>query len=1063
MAVDILNLGFRVDTAPVKNASKDLDKLGTSAKGAGKNLSGMGDDAVSSGKSTTALAGSVKGLIGAYASLASITALIKISDDYTKLTAQLKLATTSQSEFNQAYKNVQDIAKTAQSSLGETAMLYARISNATREMGANQTTVAAISESVALGLKVSGASAAEASSAMLQLSQAFGSGVLRGEEFNAVNEAAPRLMKALADGMGVPIGALRTMAADGKITSDILGNSLVKALEDLREEAKNTQTISGAFVELKNNVMLTAGEMDKATNASKAFAGIIKDIANSGAIRVIFEALAVFAVNIAYVFKQVGNEIGGIAAQLGALIRLDFAGAKFIGEQMKLDAAAARIEVDKLSASILNPQVKGSPVVEEVKTLTKATALATQSTKDYAKARASALKELQDQINEEQDMIEAKYKYENDLLKELDKQKEDAYKKELERVNKLQAIANDNFEKAQREVKQLEDVRQKEFDKSVDDINRIFREGFAGMVRGGKDSWKAFTKELVVSFKTTVADKIYKMFAEPFIFKIVASLLGVTASGAAGASSLVSGGDGGIGSIFGTISDGLGSLNTNVVGSIEKLGVFLSNGQGGLADKIGGALGQYSTQIAGALAFAPAAFSLLKGDIKSAAFQGGGAAIGLALGGPVGGAIGSFLGGAIGGLFGSKKRTPRYSSGVSGTYQDGTFQSTNLSNIAGFKKDAGGREGLAGAAEYFSKSLGALLGSFDIKSVINTNLQFFRRKGAWGYGSSSVDGVQAAGTGRVYNKDQNAAYDDLINAFLGQGLVSAIKVSKLPDGIKKFFDSLTKKEDVADAINTLISLKSQLTDLPKVFDAIRDAIDTTAYNTSIAQLKERFTAVQTYTNLFYTDAEKIDTFKKQMTTQFDALGIALPTSRDGFRALVDSINVVDEATSEQFFGLVALAPAMDAYFKALQQQSEAFGGLADSMNSLDISRFKTLVDYTRAQRYAENGISLSNLPSYDVGTSSVQGDQIAQIHNGERIIPATDNRELMARLRNPDSSALIAEVGKLRQENQAQGVAMVQATQKMAKILDKFDNQGIALSETNNSGTRIILDTRVVA
>jgi lambda family phage tail tape measure protein len=186
---------------------------------------------------------------------AGLSQIIKMSDEYAKFTAQLKLATLSTREYNIALADVKRIATTAQVDLGATGVLYARIANGTRELGVSQTQVADITETVNLALKVSGATAAEAGSAMLQLSQSFASGTLRGEEFNAVNEAAPRLMLALADGIGVPVGALKQMATDGLITSKIMADVLPKALEKLREEGKQVQTVSGAFTVLKNNVM----------------------------------------------------------------------------------------------------------------------------------------------------------------------------------------------------------------------------------------------------------------------------------------------------------------------------------------------------------------------------------------------------------------------------------------------------------------------------------------------------------------------------------------------------------------------------------------------------------------------------------------------------------------------------------------------------------------------------------------------------------------------------------------------------------------------------------------
>jgi tape measure domain-containing protein len=210
---------------------------------------------------TTATNGMARAADAAKSALAGIglgmglAQVIQMSDQYTKFTAQLRLATLSTREYGQALASVKAISTTAQSSLADTGVLYAKIANGTRELGNTQKQVAEITEVVGLGLKVSGATAQEASSAMLQLSQSFASGVLRGEEFNAVNEAGPRVMLALAEGIGVPVGALKKMAEEGKLTSAVMSEALPRSLEKLRNEAKEVQTISGAFQVLKDRVM----------------------------------------------------------------------------------------------------------------------------------------------------------------------------------------------------------------------------------------------------------------------------------------------------------------------------------------------------------------------------------------------------------------------------------------------------------------------------------------------------------------------------------------------------------------------------------------------------------------------------------------------------------------------------------------------------------------------------------------------------------------------------------------------------------------------------------------
>lgn len=283
MSVDLLALGFKVETAELKKGQRELDNLGTSAKKAGGSLGSMGNDADKATKQTGNLIGSLKTLAGAYVGLAAVSKFVSLSDQFTKYTAQLKLSTRSQEEYNTALSDVRRIATTAQADLALIGVLYSRINNSLRELGVTQAEVSRVTETVGLALKVSGATATESASAMLQLSQAFGSGVLRGEEFNAVNEAAPALMRALAESIGVPIGALRNLASDGRITSEVMLKAFSDPalIESYREQAKEVQTISGAMTVLSNKALEMVGVFSTATNSSNILAGGIKILSNN--------------------------------------------------------------------------------------------------------------------------------------------------------------------------------------------------------------------------------------------------------------------------------------------------------------------------------------------------------------------------------------------------------------------------------------------------------------------------------------------------------------------------------------------------------------------------------------------------------------------------------------------------------------------------------------------------------------------------------------------------------------------------------------------------------------
>lgn len=282
----------------------------------------------------------------------SVRGLAEAADGYANLQARLKLAARSQEEFAASNDAIQRIARAAQAPLVETAALYTRIAISLKDTDVSQAQFVDTTEAVALALRISGAAVSESQSAMLQFSQAIASGVLRGEEFNAIAENAPRLMQALAAALGKPVGELRAMAKEGQLTREVLINGLAAELPKLRREAESLpKTLSGAFTELGNSLLLTVGQIDQATGASASLAKSLLDLGKP-AIRVVFEALAVLGANVAFVFKTVGREIGAYAAQIAAILRLDFKGARFIRDAVTEDSKAARAELDALEKKI---------------------------------------------------------------------------------------------------------------------------------------------------------------------------------------------------------------------------------------------------------------------------------------------------------------------------------------------------------------------------------------------------------------------------------------------------------------------------------------------------------------------------------------------------------------------------------------------------------------------------------------------------------------------------------------------------------------------------------------
>ncbi|MCU3630111.1 tape measure protein [Enterobacter hormaechei subsp. steigerwaltii] len=169
-------------------------------------------------------------------------------------------------------ERVFDISQKTRSGLDATATLYARLERSTRSYGVSVEDITRLTTIINQGFVVSGSTAEEASNAIIQLAQGLASGALRGEEFNSVNEQGNRLMIALADSMNVSIGALRNMAAEGKLTTEVIVNGLLSQGDKIGQEfAKTTATISQSLEIANNNITKFFGENATVKTGVKIF------------------------------------------------------------------------------------------------------------------------------------------------------------------------------------------------------------------------------------------------------------------------------------------------------------------------------------------------------------------------------------------------------------------------------------------------------------------------------------------------------------------------------------------------------------------------------------------------------------------------------------------------------------------------------------------------------------------------------------------------------------------------------------------------------------------------
>lgn len=222
------------------------------------------------------------GLAGAFAGAFATGHLITLADEWNSVNARLKQASTSTEDFSNSQRALMDISQKTGTAFSDNAGLFARSSASMREFGYSSAEVLKVTEAVSTGLKLSGASTAEASSVITQLSQALAQGVLRGEEFNSVNENGDRIIRALAAGMGVARKDLKAMADQGLLTIDKVVPAITSQLQAMQGEFEAMpKTVSGSFQKVENSFMQWVGGANDAYGASATLAGGLESLADN--------------------------------------------------------------------------------------------------------------------------------------------------------------------------------------------------------------------------------------------------------------------------------------------------------------------------------------------------------------------------------------------------------------------------------------------------------------------------------------------------------------------------------------------------------------------------------------------------------------------------------------------------------------------------------------------------------------------------------------------------------------------------------------------------------------
>lgn len=225
---------------------------------------------------------SALGMAGAFAGVFATGHLISLADEWSSVNARLKQASQSSDDFTESQRALMDISQRTGTAFSDNASLFARSAASMREYGYSSQQVLDVTEAISTGLKLSGASTAEASSVITQFSQALAQGVLRGEEFNSVNENGDRVIRALAAGMGVARKDLKAMADQGMLTADKVVPALISQLGTMRGEFEAMpQTVSAATTKVENAFMAWVGGANEATGATSALVAVLNTVSDN--------------------------------------------------------------------------------------------------------------------------------------------------------------------------------------------------------------------------------------------------------------------------------------------------------------------------------------------------------------------------------------------------------------------------------------------------------------------------------------------------------------------------------------------------------------------------------------------------------------------------------------------------------------------------------------------------------------------------------------------------------------------------------------------------------------
>lgn len=260
------------------------------------------------------LTNTIKRAVAAYVSIQTVGKALNISDELVQTTSRLNMMNDGVQTTAELVNMVYAAAQDARGSFSQMTDVVARFGNNAKDAFSSSEEVVAFADLIQKQMTIAGASTQEAANAELQLSQALGSGVLRGDELNSIFEQAPNLIQNIADYLDVPIGKIREMAADGELSADVVKAAIFSAADDINSKFNEMPMTWGQIWQSMQNTALIAFQ---------PVLQRLNDLANSEAFQTFIqgaiEAMATLANILLNIFELVGT-VGGFIADNWSVI-----------------------------------------------------------------------------------------------------------------------------------------------------------------------------------------------------------------------------------------------------------------------------------------------------------------------------------------------------------------------------------------------------------------------------------------------------------------------------------------------------------------------------------------------------------------------------------------------------------------------------------------------------------------------------------------------------------------------------------------------------------------------